>query len=260
MLGLQHWWLKSKVIAEGSVNQAAEGKHYSRAIHLHNESLNCLLRFQSEKIIVDLPVDVMKKVKNIRLHPSPDSLNDLLSTSQWEEIKKNLLNTSGTMGKWILQYITKVNALLSQITAYREKYIELHLQAQRGLLPLMFALNHQNFSRYLTNYHVELTNLPLKNLSAYKDLQAYGIGATISIPRDLVTEATINREVKVHGGPMRGGYSTSFDAENDFVLNSLILAELRKELKSKMSLKTASTHKEAIYGEMQRHKEQIQSL
>ena len=59
---------------------------------------------------------------------------------------------------------------------------------------------------------------------------------------------------------MRGGYSTSFDAENDFVLDSLILAELRKELKSKMSLKTASTHKEAIYGEMQRHKEQIQSL
>ena len=86
LLGLQHWSLKSKIIAEGTVNQAAEGKHYSRAIHLHNESLNCLLRFQSEKIIADLPVDVMKKVKNIRLHPSPDSLNDLLSTSQSEYI------------------------------------------------------------------------------------------------------------------------------------------------------------------------------
>ena len=121
MLGLQHWWLKSKVIAEGSVNQAAEGKHYSRAIHLHNESLNCLLRFQSEKIIADLPVDVMKKVKNIRLHPSPDSLNDLLSTSQWEEIKKNLLNTCSTMGKWILQYMTDVSPFLSRITVYREK-------------------------------------------------------------------------------------------------------------------------------------------
>ena len=59
---------------------------------------------------------------------------------------------------------------------------------------------------------------------------------------------------------MRGGYSTSFDAENDFVLNSHILAELRKELKGKMRLKTASTHKEATYGEMQRHEEQIQSL
>ena len=59
---------------------------------------------------------------------------------------------------------------------------------------------------------------------------------------------------------MKGGYSTSFDVDNDFVLNSHILAELRKELKSKMRLKTASTHKEATYGEMQRHEEQIQSL
>ena len=65
----------------------------------------------------------MEKVKNIQLHPSPDSLNNLLSTSQWEEIKKNLLNTSGYMGKWILQYITDFSALLSQMTAYREKNI-----------------------------------------------------------------------------------------------------------------------------------------
>ena len=39
-----------------------------------------------------------------------------------------------------------------------------------------------------------------------------------------------------------------------------ILGELRKELNSKMRLKTASTHKEATYGEIQRHEEQIQSL
>ena len=39
-----------------------------------------------------------------------------------------------------------------------------------------------------------------------------------------------------------------------------ILGELRKELKSKMRLKTASTHKEATYGELQRHKEKIESL
>ena len=44
---------------------------------------------------------------------------------------------------------------------------------------------------------------------------------------------------------MKGGYSTSFDEENDFVLNSHILAELRKELKSKIRMKTASTHNEA---------------
>ena len=99
------------------------------------------------------------------------------STSSFSWFTKWSLNTSGTMGKWILQYITDVCALLSQITAYREKNIELHLQAQRDLLPLLFIYNHQNYSRYLTTLYVELTNLPLKNHSAYKDLQTYGIGA-----------------------------------------------------------------------------------
>ena len=107
-----------------------------------------------------------------------------------------------------------------------------------------------------------MLNLPSKNPSACKNLQAYGIGASLSskyfpaIPGDLVTEVTIDREGKVRRGPMRGRYSASFDAENDFVLNPHILAELQKELKSKMRLKTASTHKQTTYGEMQRHEEQ----
>ena len=79
------------------------------------------------------------------------------------------------MGKWILQYITDMSALLSQITAYREK-TELHLQAQRDLLPLLFAFNYQNYSRYLTTHHVELTNLlPSKNPSAYNKPMVSGL-------------------------------------------------------------------------------------
>lgn len=46
-----------------------------------------------------------------------------------------------------------------------------------------------------------------------------------TVPGDLVTEVTINRKVKVREGPMRGGYSTSTDAKNDFVFNPHILAE-----------------------------------
>ena len=64
------------------------------------------------------------------------------------------------------------------------------------------------------------------------------------MPGDLVTEVAINREVKVCEGPLRGGYCTGSNAWNDFVFNSHILAELRKELKIKKRLKTASTLKE----------------
>ena len=71
------------------------------------------------------------------------------------------------------------------------------------------------------------------------------------IPEDIVTEVTINREVKVHGEPTREVFSTIFDLENVFVINSHILAELRKKLKNKMILGTTSTHKEATYEEME---------
>ena len=111
------------------------------------------MRFQSKKIIVDFPVDVMEKIKNIWLHPSPDSLNNLLSTTQWKE--KNLLNTSDSVTKWILQYLTNVSALLPQITAYLEKSIELHWQAQGNLLLLLFGFSHQNYWRYLATFNVE---------------------------------------------------------------------------------------------------------
>lgn len=98
------------------------------------------------------------------------------------------------------------------------------------------------------------------------DLEIYGIGPSLSvktfpvIPRNLVTKATISREVKVRRRPMRRGYRTSFDAKNGLVLNSYILAELWGKLPSKMRLKTASTHEKATYWKMKKHEEQIQSI
>ena len=67
-------------------------------------------------------------------------------------------------------------------------------------------------------------------------MKTFGLGASLrgnsfsTVPGDLVNEVIINREIQVRGGPMRGGYSTSFDAENYFLLNFHILAKLRKEL------------------------------
>ena len=111
------------------------------------------------------------------------------------------------------------------------------LKAQRDLLLLLLVFN-RNYLRYLTTHHNELTNL-LKNPSAYKDLQICGIGASLSgkkfstTPEDLMTKVTINSEVEFCRRPVRG-YSNNFDAENNFLLNSDILAELQKELKNKI--------------------------
>ena len=82
----------------------------------------------------------------------------------------------------------------------------------------------------------------------------------MTITGDLVNEETINREVIVRGGLMSGGYSTSIDVENDFILNSHILAKLRKEFKKKKNFKTDSNFKESTPGEIRKQEEQIARL
>ena len=63
---------------------------------------------------------------------------------------------------------------------------------------------------------------------------------------DLVTEVTINREVKFRSVSMRDGYSNFSDAENDFILHSYTPPNPRKEMESKMNLKIDSDYIESI--------------
>ena len=115
----------------------------------------------------------------------------------------------------------------SRLPHKRQKNIRLHLQAHSYLLLLLFSFNHQNYARYLTTqHHVEWTSLSITKPQAFSDLETFSLGPSLNgnkystIPGGLVTEVTINRVVKVRGGPMRGGYSTAINAENDFILNS----------------------------------------
>ena len=59
---------------------------------------------------------------------------------------------------------------------------------------------------------------------------------------------------------MRGGYSTSQEAVDNFVMNTHVLAKLRRALKEKMDLKTSCVHKEFAHGQMKLHENYIQNL
>ena len=49
----------------------------------------------------------------------------------------------------------------------------------------------------------------------------------------------VNLEVKIHGGSMRGGYSTYLEAVDDFILDIHALAKLRHVLQ-----RSSDNHKE----------------
>jgi hypothetical protein len=80
---------------------------------------------------------------------------------------------------------------------------------------------------------------------AWDDLVQSGFGGSISgepfstINGDLITEITINREVKVRGRPIQGGYSTSEQTTDTFIKTSHIMAKLRATLKETLNILTS---------------------
>ena len=96
--GLKEWWLKSKIIAIGSLAQAIEGRHYSRAVRLHKQSLESIFRHKYEKEIPDLATDVMKKLKTCVCIPYNNSKCNVyarmvnfartITKKQWHDAKE----------------------------------------------------------------------------------------------------------------------------------------------------------------------------
>ena len=82
-----------------------------------------------------------------------------------------------------------------------------------------------------------LSNLYVKNPKAWDELLNHGFGGSLSGQPfstehgDLIIEMTVNKEVKVLGGPMQGGYSTDLKSMNRFVKNTHYMAKLRAALK-----------------------------
>ena len=210
--GLQDWWVDASAIAEGSVTQAIEGRHCARGIRLHKQSFCALMRW---KILQNRPLDVelIVSIANLRLETTANTLEALIEMESSQLYCINMCSTKdGTQCRMMIEYLKDVSKLLALIYAVRERSIELHLVAERALLPKCFAFDHVNYCRYLSVQHVNLHAKRIQKKDEWEDFLHNGFGGSLSGERfstihgDLITETTINREVIVRGGPMQGGY------------------------------------------------------
>ena len=69
-----------------------------------------------------------------------------------------------------------------------------------------------------------------------------------TIPGDLITEVSINREVKVRSGPVMSGYSTSDKTDDAFIKTSHVMAKIRSKLMEQVNLLSSWVHKELSPG------------
>ena len=73
-----------------------------------------------------------------------------------------------------VNYLKDVFALLAMIRSVRECNIEKHLEAERALLPQLFAFGHPDYSRYLTYQNALLEVHCISNTSVWKYLTENG--------------------------------------------------------------------------------------
>ena len=172
--------------------------------------------------------DMNKAITSLRLSIDLDNLNKLLQSDSFKGYCKMLFSdTSDTQACIMNQYIKDVSSMLALIFAGQEVNFELHLAAERELLPKCFAFTHINYSRSLPFQHVNFSEIKHCNENIQNDLLRKGFVRPLSgqffstIHGDLIAEVTVNREVKVRGDLMMDGYSTS-DQTNMHLLKQVM--------------------------------------
>ena len=91
---------------------ALEGRHYSRGTRLHKQTMEALLCFKSKKLEESYAEDFVLQLKNLRDNTTHVNLLAVCKDSNFQTIQRQLLDHSGTMGTWIVEYIRDVSCFL----------------------------------------------------------------------------------------------------------------------------------------------------
>ena len=127
--------------------------------------------------------------------------------------KQVRLGSFGKTPQFWLQYMERHWLLLKLSLATKTNNLDLHISSLQSMCPLLFAVNHQQYAKYLSVYTINLLNLPNE---ARALLEQNGFSVLRSkttagrTPVDLTIEQTINKHAKSNGGII--GFSRSLPA------------------------------------------------
>ena len=150
-------------------------------------------------------------------------------------------------------YLKDVSTMLAMIPAVREGNLCKHIEAEREMLSLTFAFNHQNYARYCSYQHVFLQNMCTENEKAFQHLSERGFGASVSGERFtsihgyLITEL-FNKLTKDTAGPFHAGFSTDISAVNTWLRIINVHCKQREKFRNIVAFKTSSKLTELCNG------------
>ena len=100
------------VVAVGSADKAAEGKHYFRSTRLHKQSFEALVHFRIMKILENLTLDdtFTALIGKLRVDPSSALAESVIAHPNFCNIRSAITVTCGTLSSMFLNYVQDISA------------------------------------------------------------------------------------------------------------------------------------------------------
>jgi len=167
--GFEDIVVQSGICASGSIMQVMNGKHYNRAMRVHQQMMDAIDRLlevfleQSTTDVNHLPEVALLAEENNR-----SNYLEAQNSASFKQFKTEFQNFTDDIRRgglektaqfWI-QYRDCVADLLTFMQAVKENDFHLYIQSIHQLCSLLFSADRQNYARYLPLYYVQLTSLP----------------------------------------------------------------------------------------------------
>ena len=99
--------MDSNIVAVGSADKAAEGKHYYRSTRLQKQSFEALIRFRIVKILENLTLDntFTALIDKLRVDPSSTLAESVMAHPNFCNIIRAITGTSGNLSSMFVIYL-----------------------------------------------------------------------------------------------------------------------------------------------------------
>lgn len=196
--GIDDAWMEADVYGPATTRQILKCTHYKRSLHAHIYSYVALFEMALEEFFKDNPqlqdmclkatdgVEAAcsegKDTKAESMKQANSTLLEVLTTAEintafqkWKEQK-----SQNAMFKAMMNYLHRVETILSFIAATRNADLELHLQAGEALSKLFIAMDRMKYKRLWPRYIADMHDLRTNHPQTWEELQAGNISVTKS--------------------------------------------------------------------------------
>ena len=282
--GLDDLLIESGVYAAGSTSALMKGKSYNRGIRAHKLCLEVFFRLMWNAFILwyksrdeKIPEEpVLHKIVNCVRAVESDKesaresvrkiTTDLTEITDLFAIFKSENQERSKLFAFWDEYCSMVTTLLQFLKAERTGNWKLHLSSTAAMLPQFFAMDRQNYARYLPVYLADMQKLELTHPEVYKEFAEGNHSISRSgqpfsqVSTDMALEQSINADSKSSGGVL--GISQSPSALERWFLTIHERASITSAFKAMFGFQDGeqTSHKEAAPRRVRRDEEDVKKM